>query len=78
MLNNLFAMAMQGQLQRKLQSDPNLQQMFNKFLGGKSGNEQFTTLLNVAKEKGNIDINAKMFTADDLRQCGIKLPDAQG
>ena len=45
---------------------------FNKMMNGKSPEQQFETLLNVAKSKG-IDINKKQFTADDLRQIGLKI-----
>lgn len=43
---------------------------FNKMMSGKSQTEQFRTLLNAAKNKG-IDIDAKIFTKDDLKTLGL-------
>lgn len=43
---------------------------FNKMMNGKSPEQQFETLLNVARSKG-IDVNKKQFTENDLRQLGL-------
>ena len=45
---------------------------FNKMMQGKSPEQQFETLLNIAKSKG-IDINKKQYSAEDLRQMGFKI-----
>lgn len=39
-------------------------------MAGKDQNQQFQTLLNIAKSKG-IDIDEKMFSESDLRQLGL-------
>lgn len=43
---------------------------FNKMMAGKNTNEQFKTLLNAAKNKG-IDVDAKIFTKEDLKTLGL-------
>lgn len=43
---------------------------FNKMMAGKNSQEQFRTLLNAAKNKG-IDVDAKIFTKEDLRTLGL-------
>lgn len=61
----LLQQAMSGQLQ----NHP-LMGTFNKMMNGKSPEQQFETLLNVARSKG-IDVNKKQFTENDLRQLGL-------
>lgn len=67
MINNLIAMAMQN----KFQGTPEMQ-IFNKFFGGKTPQDQMQTMLNIANEKG-IDINEKRFSAEDLKQLGFNI-----
>lgn len=43
---------------------------FNRMMSGKNPQEQFQTLLNAAKNKG-IDVDAKIFTKDDLKTLGL-------
>ena len=43
---------------------------FNKMMAGKSPQEQFKTLLNAAKSQG-LDVDAKIFTKEDLRAFGL-------
>lgn len=43
---------------------------FNKMMAGKKPAEQFQTLLNAAKNKG-IDVDAKIFTKEDLKTLGL-------
>lgn len=64
-------MLLQQVMSGQLQNHP-LMGTFNKMMNGKSPEQQFETLLNVAKSKG-IDINKKQFTAEDLRQIGLKI-----
>ena len=68
MLNNLIQMVMSG----SMQNSP-LMKQFNQYFGGKSTPQQMQTLINMAQNKG-FDINQKIFSADDLRKLGIKLP----
>lgn len=64
-------MLLQQVMSGQLQNHP-LMGTFNKMMNGKSPEQQFETLLNVAKSRG-IDINKKQFTAEDLRQIGLKI-----
>ena len=64
-------MLLQQVMSGQLQNHP-LMGTFNKMMNGKSPEQQFDTLLNVAKSRG-IDINKKQFTAEDLRQIGLKI-----
>ncbi len=43
---------------------------FNKMMAGKNPEEQFKTLLNAAKSRG-LDVDAKIFTKEDLRAFGL-------
>lgn len=43
---------------------------FNKMMAGKTPEAQFKTLLNAAKSQG-LDVDAKVFTKDDLRAFGL-------
>lgn len=43
---------------------------FNKMMAGKNPQEQFKTLLNAAKSQG-FDVDAKVFTKDDLKTFGL-------
>lgn len=47
-----------------------LMSTFNQMMAGKDQNQQFQTLLNIAKSKG-INIDEKMFSESDLRQLGL-------
>jgi hypothetical protein len=46
--------------------------IFSQFFNGKNQQQQIETFLNMAKENG-IDVNAKMFTAQDLKQLGLNV-----
>lgn len=62
LLNNLLA----GKFKTEMAS-------FNQMMSGKDANQQMQTLLNMAKSRG-FDINAKMFSADDLKNLGLNPP----
>lgn len=51
----------------------NEMQTFNQMMSGKDVNQQIQTLLNMAKSRG-FDINAKMFSAQDLKTLGLNPP----
>ncbi|MBR1599990.1 MAG: hypothetical protein IJ677_00270 [Alphaproteobacteria bacterium] len=48
-------------------------QMYNQMMSGKNPQEQFQTIMNMAKSQ-NFDINAKIFTEQQLRQLGLNIP----
>lgn len=51
---------------------------FDQMMSGKTPEQQVQTLLNMAKSRG-FDINAKMFSEDDLKTFGItSLPKRAG
>lgn len=56
-------------MQGQLQNNP-MVGLFNQMMAGKTPEQQIQTLLNTAQSKG-IDINAKTFSADDLRSLGL-------
>lgn len=64
-LNMLINRAMTGQLQNMPQM-----QMFNQMMAGKTFEQQKQTLFNMAESKG-FDINAKIFSEQDLQMFGI-------
>ena len=53
----------------QMQNSPMLA-AFNKMMAGKNPQEQFRTLLNAAKNKG-VDVEAKIFTKEDLKALGL-------
>ena len=53
----------------KLNNIPQMQS-FNQMMSGKTTDQQIQTLLNMAKSRG-IDVNAKMFSEEDLKSFGI-------
>ncbi len=55
----------------QLQNHPQMQ-MFNQMMSGKTPQQQFQTLLNLAQSRG-IDINAKQFSLNDLRSIGLNI-----
>lgn len=65
LLKNLVQQAMQGNLQNLPQM-----QVFNQMMAGKDRRQQIETLINMAKSKG-LDVDAKQFTASDLRSMGL-------
>lgn len=69
MLNKILQMYMTGKLQQMPQWNT-----FSQFFNGKNKQQKIETFLNIAKEN-NVDINAKMFTAKELRQIGLILPE---
>lgn len=67
LMNNLLA----GKYKNEMAS-------FNQMMSGKTPDQQVQTLLNMAKSRG-FDINAKMFSEDDLKTFGItSLPKRAG
>lgn len=62
LLNNFLA----GKFKNEMNS-------FNQMMSGKDVNQQIQTLLNMAKSRG-FDINAKMFSAEDLKGLGLNPP----
>ena len=67
LMNNLLA----GKYKNEMAS-------FNQMMSGKTPDQQVQTLLNMAKSRG-FDINAKMFSEDDLKTFGItSLPKRMG
>lgn len=60
---------MQQVMQGQLQNNPAMG-LFKQMMNGKNTQQQIQTLLNTAQSKG-IDINAKTFSADDLRTLGL-------
>lgn len=59
---------MTGQLQNMPQM-----QMFNQMMAGKNFEQQKQTILNMAESKG-FDINAKIFSAQDVQALGFNIP----
>ena len=53
----------------KLQNNP-VMNMFNQMMSGKTTEQQIQTLINSAKSRG-IDINKKMFSAEDLKKLNL-------
>lgn len=51
------------------QNNP-LMSAFNNMMAGKSRPDKFKTLLNAARSQG-FDVDAKIFTKDDLRALGL-------
>lgn len=67
LMNNLLA----GKYKNEMAS-------FNQMMSGKTPDQQVQTLLNMAQSRG-FDINAKMFSEDDLKTFGItSLPKRAG
>lgn len=67
LMNNLLA----GKFKNEMVS-------FNQMMAGKTPDQQVQTILNMAKSRG-FDINAKMFSEDDLKTFGItSLPKRMG
>lgn len=56
-------------MQGQFQNNP-LMGVFNQMMSGKNTQQQLQTLLNTAKSRG-IDIDAKTFSAEDLRTLGL-------
>lgn len=56
-------------MQGQFQNNP-IMGVFNQMMSGKNTQQQLQTLLNTAKSKG-IDIDAKTFSAEDLRTLGL-------
>lgn len=57
---------MQGQL-----SHSPLMQTFNQMMSGKTKEQQIQTLINIAKSRG-FDVDAKLFSEEDLRKLKLK------
>ncbi len=47
--------------------------MFNQMMNGKTPQQQFQTIFNMAKSRG-FDVNKKIFSEQDLQQLGINIP----
>ena len=67
----LVQMGMQ-MLMGKFGNDPRMQQ-FSQMMSGKNQQQQWQTLINLAKSRG-LDVDAKMFSRDDLQNLGLKIP----
>lgn len=52
-----------------MQNSPEMQ-TFNQMMRGKTFEQQQQTVLNMAKSKG-IDVNAKIFSEQDVKQLGL-------
>lgn len=48
-------------------------QMFNQMMGGKTPEQQIETIKNIAQSNG-IDLNAKIFSEQDLKMFGLDFP----
>lgn len=53
-----------------------LMTQFNQMMAGKTQSQQMQTLMNLAKSKG-LDPNAKIFSEQDLRNFGLKIPQGE-
>ena len=62
-------MLMQQAMSGQMQNNPQMS-LFNQMMQGKNPAQQMQTLLNSAQSKG-IDINAKIFSEEDVRALGI-------
>ncbi len=63
MLNLILNNFLSGKFKNEMQS-------FNQMMSGKTTEQQVQTLLNMAKSRG-FDINAKMFSEEDLKSFGL-------
>lgn len=68
-MNPMLQMLMQQVMSGQMQNNP-MMQTFNQMMAGKNPQQQFETLLNCAKSNG-IDINAKMFSQQDMKSLGL-------
>lgn len=68
-MNALLGQIMNNFIMGKLNNIPQMQS-FNQMMSGKTTDQQIQTLLNMAKSRG-IDVNAKMFSEEDLKSFGI-------
>jgi len=69
-MNGLLSQILSNVMMGKLQNHP-LMGTVNQMLAGKNPQEQIQTLINLAKSKG-MDVNAKMFSEEDLKSLGLK------
>ena len=56
----------------KLQQMPQMQ-FFNQMMSGKNPQQQIETIKNIAESRG-IDLNAKIFSEQDLKMFGLNIP----
>lgn len=63
MLNLILNNFLSGKFKNEMQS-------FNQMMSGKTTEQQVQTLLNMAKSRG-FDVNAKMFSEEDLKSFGL-------
>lgn len=68
-MNPMLQQLAQQLLSGRMQNNP-LYPEFNRMMAGKSQPDKFKTLLNAAKSQG-FDVDAKVFTKDDLRTLGL-------
>lgn len=71
-MNGLVNMLINNLFTNKLNTMPQMQ-IFNQMMSGKNPQEQFQTIMNMAKSQG-FDINAKIFTEQQLKQLGLSIP----
>ena len=69
-MNALLGQLLNSFVMNKLSNYPQMA-TFNQMMKGKTPEQQIQTILNMAKSKG-IDINAKIFSEDDLKSFGLK------
>lgn len=68
-MNALLGQIMNNFIMGKLNNIPQMQS-FNQMMSGKTTDQQIQTLLNMAKSRG-FDVNAKMFSEEDLKSFGL-------
>lgn len=69
-MNALLSQILNNFLSGKFKNE---MQSFNQMMSGKTLEQQVQTLLNMAKSRG-FDINAKMFSEEDLKKFGLNSP----
>ena len=71
-MNGLVNLLMNNFINGKLQQMPQMQ-FFNQMMSGKNPQQQIETIKNIAESRG-IDLNAKIFSEQDLKMFGLSIP----
>lgn len=71
-MNGLLNLLMNKYINGQLQNMPQMQ-VFNQMMNGKTPEQQIETIKNIAQSNG-IDLNAKIFSEQDLRMFGLSIP----
>ena len=71
-MNGLVNLLMNNFINGKLQQMPQMQ-FFNQMMSGKNPQQQIETIKNIAESRG-IDLNAKIFSEQDLKMFGLTIP----